>query len=143
MPKHTILYAEDDLDDLHVFMQAIERYPDIEVLHFFNGVELLQYTQDISSSHDLPCLVVLDLNMPGMDGKETLIQLKKNKMFARLPIVLFTTSSSLVDKAFALQWDVDFVTKPLIYSDLERLVDRLAAICYYNHSNSLVSKKNQ
>ena len=134
MVKHTILYAEDDLDDIHVFNIAFAKYRDIEILHFFNGWELLSYINALPQGHAIPCLILLDINMPGMDGKETLVRLKKNKNVSFIPTVLLTTSSTQADKDFALKWDADFITKPLVYTDLEKLVDRLAALCQYKKS---------
>jgi DNA-binding response OmpR family regulator len=134
MVKHTIIYAEDDLDDIHVFNIAFAKYRDIEILHFFNGWELLSYINALPQGHAIPCLILLDINMPGMDGKETLVRLKKNKNVSFIPTVLLTTSSTQADKDFALKWDADFITKPLVYTDLEKFVDRLAALCQYKKS---------
>ena len=128
--KHTILYAEDDLDDLFIVKQAFELYDgDINIIHASNGFETLQHMADLEGKQRLPCLIVLDINMPGMDGRETLIQLKQHERFKKIPVVLFTTSSSSLDKAFAEKWGAKFITKPLVYAEMEKMVDTFIAYC--------------
>lgn len=128
--KHTILYAEDDLDDLFIVKQAFEIYDgDISILHASNGFETMQVMKDLETKEKLPCLIILDINMPGMDGRETLIQLKQHDRYKTIPVVLFTTSSSSLDKAFADKWGAKFITKPLVYAEMEKMVDTFIAFC--------------
>jgi CheY-like chemotaxis protein len=119
--KHTILYAEDDLDDLMMVRQAFEPHDHIEVLHAANGIEALEHLQNLQNEDTQPCLVILDINMPKMDGRETLEQMKNNEALRNIPVVLFSTSSSRQDKQFAEKWGVELITKPLHYSDLEHI----------------------
>jgi CheY-like chemotaxis protein len=126
MSQVKILYAEDDADDLLLFQEAFESHPDVEVVPFENGAELLQCLETTDS---LPCLVILDLNMPQLDGRETLVRIRKRREWSHIPVLIFTTSNSAIDKKFALQWDVDLVTKPLLFSDMTQLADKMVAIC--------------
>ncbi len=129
-PKHTILYAEDDTDDLFMVQQAFQQYDGaVDLLHAHDGYETLQKLNACKERHSLPCLVILDINMPGMDGKDTLVRLKQSEDFNGIPIVLFTTSSSDGDKAFAEKWGAKFITKPLIYSELEQLAQTFLNLC--------------
>lgn len=128
--KHTILYAEDDLDDLFMIRQAFDQYDGTtEIHHANNGFEALQILNEGRVDHQLPCLIILDINMPGMDGRETLIRIKQSEDFKNIPVVLFTTSSSEVDKLFARKWKAEFITKPLIYSELENLARHFLCLC--------------
>ena len=69
--KHTILYAEDDLDDLFMIRQAFEQFDSsTEILHVNDGFEALEQLKKARENHQLPCLIILDINMPGMSGLE-------------------------------------------------------------------------
>lgn len=133
--KHTIVYAEDDLDDLFIVKQAFEIYDgDFAILHAANGFDAMQLLEAQLQQNSLPCLIVLDINMPGMDGRETLVQIKQHEHFKNIPVVLFTTSSSSLDKEFAHKWGAKFITKPLVYSEMEQMVQTFLDLCSYRIS---------
>jgi DNA-binding response OmpR family regulator len=126
--KHFILYAEDDPDDLFFVKEAFERYDrNIELLHAGNGLEALQKLNKMAEA--LPCLIILDINMPGLNGKDALIRIKQSEIFSRIPVVLFSTSSSDGDRVFALKWGAELITKPLHYSDLEKVAENFITRC--------------
>jgi CheY-like chemotaxis protein len=75
--------------------------------------------------------------MPGMDGRETLVRIRQTETFCKIPVVLFTTSSSDGDKSFASQWGAHFITKPQVYSELEILANRFLNLCESNVTVSL------
>lgn len=128
--KHAILYAEDDQDDVFMVKQAFEQFTGVADLHHVkNGFEALQYLNEARIKEAFPCLIILDINMPGMDGKETLIRIKQSEDFKKIATVLFTTSSSDLDKAFARKWGAEFITKPLVYSELDDLAKRFLCMC--------------
>jgi CheY-like chemotaxis protein len=128
--KHTILYAEDDLDDLFLMRQAFEQFDSsIQLFHANNGLEALEQLNKAKDNGSLPCLVILDINMPGMNGRETLIRIRQSENLKTIPVVLFTTSSSELDKAFAKKWGAEFITKPLIYSELRHLAELFVSLC--------------
>jgi CheY-like chemotaxis protein len=128
--KHTILYAEDDVDDLFMVQQALEKYDkSIELIHATNGFEALRQLDSAKANGGLPCLTILDINMPGMDGKEALIRIRQSETLKNMVVVLFTTSSSDGDKAFARKWNAQFITKPLVYSELEELANTFLNLC--------------
>lgn len=128
--KHTILYAEDDLDDLFMIRQAFEQFDGVtQLLHASNGFEALEQLKKLKTEKHLPCLIILDINMPGMNGREALIRIRQSEDFKDIPVVLFTTSSSELDKAFARKWNAEFITKPLVYSELEELAKHFSSLC--------------
>lgn len=128
--NHAILYAEDDQDDLFMVKQAFEQYDsNVELHHASNGFGALQYLNEARITHQLPCLIILDINMPGMDGRETLIRIKQTEDLKNIPVVLFTTSSSDIDRVFARKWGAEFITKPLVFSELEELAKRFLSLC--------------
>ena len=79
-----------------------------------------------------PCLIILDINMPVMDGRQALSHIKCTEDYKDIPIVVFTTSNSTLDKSFALKWNADFITKPLQVRDLEALAQDFAKRCREN-----------
>lgn len=127
---HTILYAEDDHDDLFMVRQAFEKFEEqVTLLHANDGFDALEQLRQAEIRKASPCLIILDINMPGMDGKETLVHLKQSDRYKKIPVVLFTTSSSDGDKAFAQKWGAQFVTKPLVFSELEKLAETFLNLC--------------
>jgi CheY-like chemotaxis protein len=130
--KHTILYAEDDADDLFIVQQAFEKHHgEINVVHAYNGFEAMEYLNQSEVAGSLPCLIILDMNMPGMDGRETLIRIKQSETLKDIPVVIFTTSSSQHDKSFAEKWGAEFITKPLVFSELEELAKSFVSLCNF------------
>jgi CheY-like chemotaxis protein len=132
---HTILYAEDDHDDLLFVKEAFELYDDhISLYHAENGFQALLQLQEMEKANTLPCLVIFDINMPGMNGKEALMRIKQTDRLKNIPAVLFTTSSSENDKKFAENWGAVFITKPLLYAELEKLAKQFLDLCTSNVS---------
>jgi CheY-like chemotaxis protein len=101
----------------------------IELLHAANGFETLEQLNQAKFNKKLPCLIILDINMPGMNGREALIRIRQSEDFKDIPVVLFTTSSSELDRSFAKKWAAEFITKPLVYLELEELVKQFLLLC--------------
>src|SRR5215218_2956177 len=138
---HTIFYAEDDLDDLFIVKQAFQTYDGtVKIIHANNGLEALEVLQDLNENDTLPCLILLDINMPGMDGRETLIRIKQHERLKHIPAAMFSTSSSSLDKEFAAKWNARFFTKPLVYSEMEKMVDTFVSICEHSMTTARVEK---
>jgi CheY-like chemotaxis protein len=128
--KHIILYAEDDPDDVLIVKQAFEHFDEtIEVIDQPDGHHALRCLEELNRSGLLPCLIILDMNMPAMNGREALIKIRTSPEFRHIPVVIFTTSSSKMDQDFVAQWNADFITKPVLYSDLERLARNFVERC--------------
>src|SRR5215204_6039175 len=99
--KHTIVYAEDDLDDLFIVKQAFEQHDHIEVVHAPDGKKVLLTLEEMLQENFYPCLVILDINMPVMNGREALQKIRQHPQLSNLSVVLFSTSNSPVDAEFA------------------------------------------
>ena len=127
--KHTIFWADDDNDDLEMFREILEAYAsDHQVVEFGNGMELLNFL-NTQEEADHPCLIVLDLNMPVMGGREALASLKDDEDLKHIPVAVFTTSNSHVDRNFCERYNVEMFTKPPSYSQLKSAVERLVDLC--------------
>ena len=79
MDKRKLLLAEDDEDDRMLFSDFLQDRNDFELVHSCeNGMEVIEYLDAIEDVAGLPNLVVLDQNMPKMNGSQTLLSLKKH-----------------------------------------------------------------
>ncbi|MCW3075341.1 MAG: response regulator [Flaviaesturariibacter sp.] len=128
--KHLILYADDDIDDLELVCEAFEQYSDnVEIRTFRDGGQILSYIEQMGDRNPKPCLIILDINMPVINGKDVLKKLRTIKRFDEVPAVLFTTSSMPVDKEFAEKHKAGFITKPLNAKQMERISDQFIEHC--------------
>lgn len=129
--RHTILYAEDDEDDVFMIKKAFESHDHIQIVHAGNGLDALSILREMVQQKMSPCLIILDINMPVLDGKETLARIKQDERTSKIPIVLFSTSSSQGDQQFAKKWGVELFTKPLNYGDLEEIARMFVNRCNF------------
>jgi CheY-like chemotaxis protein len=129
-PKNLVLYADDDPDDLQLVREAFSKYAsNVEVLTVSDGLEALSYLKGLSQDDPSPCLVILDINMPRLNGRETLKQLRKLDRYGDVPVILFTTSSLPVDKDFAITHKAGFISKPLNARQMDVITDQFIEHC--------------
>jgi CheY-like chemotaxis protein len=122
--KPVILYAEDDLDDFDALKGALAQLSDKYELRWAkNGEEVVNYLNDPENIY--PSLVVLDLNMPIMDGKQTLLWLKGHSEHQDIPVMVFTTSSREEDVKLCQSHKCTFFRKPTLYRDLLHIVQTM------------------
>ncbi len=116
--KGTVLLVDDSKALLGLISNILtaEGY---NVISTFSGAEAIQV-----ATEQIPDLVLLDRNMPDMDGIEVCIQLKKDKKTARIPIVFLTGTSSVeaIVEGFKMG-AVDYITKPFQREELLARVD--------------------
>lgn len=129
-PRHIVLYADDDIDDLQLVKEALDQYAsNVDVVTVRDGVEAVDYLQSLSDLDPSPCLIILDINMPRMDGKQALKQIRKIERLENIPVVLFTTSSMPLDRSFAEQYNAGFFTKPIDVRQMEAIADKFIEHC--------------
>ena len=133
--NYSILYVDDDVDDLFLISEAFEKFTDdLTVVHAENGVEGLKTLEKMEEN--LPCLVIIDINMPIMDGKEMIVKLRTHSQFKNLPVIMFSTSGSEKDKQFAEDNDAEFISKPASYTELKSLVRQFVNKCRFDVKNT-------
>jgi CheY-like chemotaxis protein len=126
MAKHTILWADDDYDDLQMMRDIlIKTKRDYEIVEVHNGREALEYLKKANEESNLPSLVILDINMPVLDGKETLSIIKNTEDYNAISVVVFTTSESELDKLYCKKFNTEMVTKPPTFNTLSAALERL------------------
>jgi CheY-like chemotaxis protein len=129
-----ILIADDDADDRMFLEQALRQngYTH-EIRSVENGEELLDYLNHrgayTAATAPRPTLLILDLNMPRMNGFQALAAIKESPSMRRLPVVVMSTSSADEDVVRSYNLGVNsFVIKPFNYN---RLVEVIAALKAY------------
>jgi CheY-like chemotaxis protein len=130
MKKHTILWADDDPDDLALMREALQQTDQrFELVEAHNGRKALDYLDLVKHQKDFPCLIVLDLNMPVLNGRDTLAIIKSEEEYHSIPVVVFTTSGNEADRAFCSRFGVDMLTKPPSFEGLKQVAQKIVSLC--------------
>jgi len=132
----TILICDDDEDDRMLTQQALEQAHISNALRFVeDGEQLLDYLYQRgefsgeTGKAPRPGLILLDLNMPKMDGREALQVIKADPTLCAIPVVVLTTSKLDADIIRSYQLGVNsFITKPMSFSGL---VEAMSALGRY------------
>ena len=126
-----ILIAEDDADDRLMINEAfMENNMPAGIVFFENGAELLEYLYSYEEGLErtLPDLILLDLNMPKMDGKTVLSKLKLHKSYKEIPVIILTTSRSKEEETSVLGMGASgFYTKPSSFTELVNITASIAS----------------
>lgn len=130
MKLPVLLIAEDDADDRMIIKDALnEANPNVNTKFVHDGEQLIQYLENqlnIEGSSNLPSIIILDLNMPKIDGREALKFVKEHPVFKSIPTLVLTTSKATEDIQNTYKIGVNsFVTKPASYSEMVQLVGKL------------------
>lgn len=107
----TVFYADDDPEDCDLFREALNQVdPDLKSVIAKNGREALNYLQSTST---LPNYIFLDINMPLIDGKKCLIEIKKDPRLKEIPVIMYSTTSDTHEiREYYKLGAHDFLIKP-------------------------------
>jgi len=129
---HSILLAEDSPEDARLILNALQPAITEEMVALCgDGVEALDYlfarnAHAGRAGEELPCVALLDLNLPKVNGLEVLRELRENPRTRLLPVVILSASSEQRDvRAAALLGANSYVRKPLDYGRLRETVELL------------------
>ena len=118
-----ILIAEDDEDDRMFTKEAFdESLINHEIRFVDDGIQLLDYLKRRnkyanSATSPRPSIILLDLNMPKMDGREALREIKSDPKLRTIPVIILTTSKSEQDILKTYDLGVNcFITKPVSFT---------------------------
>ncbi|UCH72779.1 MAG: response regulator [Rhodospirillales bacterium] len=138
----TILVAEDDADDRLLLQDAFKESSLNNELRFVeNGEQLLDYLRrkgEYANPGEAPVagLILLDLNMPKIDGREALNIIKNDAVLRSIPVVVLTTSAEEDDVFFAYRLGVSsYISKPVTFEGLVNVVKVIDA--YWNDTVEL------
>lgn len=119
-----LLIEDDQVDALTIKRALTELGIDSQVIHMTNGVDALDYLTANAST--LPRLILLDLNMPRMNGIEFLRELKADPDLMHIPVVVLTTSKEEQDITGTFQYGVaGYMIKPLDYSQFVNVIQAI------------------
>jgi CheY-like chemotaxis protein len=128
----TVLLADDDEDDCLLVKEAFAENRLRSDLRFVSdGAQLMDYLRRRNRFSDpeispCPALILLDLNMPRMDGREVLREIKADPRLRRIPVVVLTTSQEQRD--IVRSYDLgasSFITKPVTFHELVDIIRSL------------------
>lgn len=125
-----ILVGEDDIDDQEVLQEVFSDINNSYELKFINnGRKVISFLKNLKDG-EMPCLIVLDYNMPELNGEEILKNLKKEARYKGVPKILWSTSESSANKTKCLELGAsDFIVKPSKIKDLEKIAKYMLSFC--------------
>ena len=132
-----IVVADDDLDDQEMIKTAFKKTnEEFEVVPVYNGLQLMDYLfkrESYKHITETPDLIILDLNMPIMDGFEVLEEVRNVAELKVIPIYILSTSWQDRDKQKAISMGArGFYTKPVSMNELKRIFDEVCSVAF-NH----------
>lgn len=130
LPSKFILLGEDDPDDQEMLTDAFSSIDRSFVLLFVNnGKDVLSALEKLRDDQ-MPCLIVLDYNMPGLNGEEILQEIAENPRYKEVPKIMWSTSGSEKFKKKCLELGaLDYVIKPANFGDLKKIAEYMLSLC--------------
>src|SRR5580693_1851460 len=135
-----IFIVDDDPDDRQIILDAfLEMNPLIDYVFIENAENLLQALY--SDESEYPALILLDLNMPGMLGLQALREIRNNKKFSQIPIIVLTTSTLHQDRKASYELGAScFLRKPDTFGELVDITGSIVKL--WLHDDLLSPEKN-
>lgn len=124
-----IIVVDDDREDQLIMAEYFnEMGLEARVKFFDNGEVTINYLEGYKDDSTLPQLIVLDLNMPVLNGTQTLLHLKRDARYKHIPVIIFSTSENEDERRKCLSFGaVDYLVKPMSYEEGEAIVKRFAS----------------
>ncbi len=131
-PHDPVLIVEDGEDDYFLTQRAFSKAGiKNPLIRCADGQDALDFLRrdgaHVGSRAAMPCIVLLDLNMPGLDGREVLAEMKADPKLRKIPVIVLTTSTHHedVETCYALGAN-SYLRKPLAARTFFDMIDRLA-----------------
>ena len=125
-----ILLGEDDIDDQELLKEVFQSIDEsFGIVPINNGKKLISYLSNLHD-HSLPCVLILDYNMPELNGAQILEILKTQKRFDNIPKIIWSTSNSSDCKALCLKNGADdYIVKPSNMAHLVEVAKHMLSFC--------------
>lgn len=129
-PSRFLLLGEDDADDREMLKDVFNSIDTAFILFFVNnGGEIMSALEKLRDDQ-MPCLIVLDYNMPGLNAADILRELSINERYKNIPKVVWSTAGSEKFRSVCLELGaLDYVIKPNNVTDLERIARYMLSLC--------------
>jgi len=127
-----VLLIEDDVDDQELLVEAFEAHAaEVTVETATNGKKAVTHLDGLTRA-ELPCLIVLDYNLPEADGAQVLEMLCSNPRYSTIPIVMWSTSNSPMYRQTCLDLGAKaFFVKPNDIKGIQELADEMLSFCTF------------
>ena len=123
-----ILMGEDDADDEELLKEVFFTIDQSLELHFYNSGSKL--VSSLNQMDKMPCLIILDYNMPALNGAEILEELAKDNRYAKIPKIIWSTSGSETYKSKCLQLGAsEYIIKPTSVKELSEVARYMLSFC--------------
>ena len=126
-----ILMVEDDPGDVRLTREALKNNKMHIIMHDVpDGIEAMAFLRKEGPYDHMsrPDLILLDLNMPRMDGREVLAELKNDTTLSRIPVIVMTTANGEEDIVAAYDMNANcFITKPVGWKKYMKVVRLIKA----------------
>ena len=125
-----VLLVEDNEDDVLITRKGFEQAKlAVNLHHVENGMECMSFLRKEGKHNDAPTpdLILLDLNMPGMDGREVLAEIVADDELRKLCVVILTTSDAERDllDMYKLRCS-SYITKPVDFAQFQRVIEQIS-----------------
>ena len=119
-----ILYVDDDSDDCYFLSTSLsEAGAAADLVCATDADEAIHYL-DSADASNLPALIILDLNMPKRDGRQTLSYIKAQPRLSNIPVIIFSTSENKLDQeACTLLGATSYYKKPFHYDGYKQIIN--------------------
>jgi CheY-like chemotaxis protein len=121
-----IALIEDDEDDIHMLQECFKKYNLIEIRNFLSSQDFLDTSLNESS---LPCLLVIDLNLPDIRGIDLIDRIKAIPVLADVPIIIYTTIYSRTEKITCEDLNIRLLKKPDTVVEWDNIALMMAQHC--------------
>jgi CheY-like chemotaxis protein len=143
--KEPLLVVEDSNEDFKMLQRLMQRF-DVKnpICRCTNADEAWEFLQRIGETnhpetYTKPSVILLDLNLPGIDGRDILSKIKQDIKFREIPVVIFTTSSNPSDIELCYQKGANgYLIKPMDAEELKKIVQ--AFVEYWLEVNIIPTK---
>ena len=129
MKKNDILVVDDDREDHLILLEYFGGEGlDNSVFFIDNGQKAIEYLESVQEADALPRLIILDLNMPILNGTQTLLRIKQSVDHKHIPVIIYSTSENETERRKCLSLGaVDYVVKPMTYDEGLLMVRKFAS----------------
>ena len=127
MNQLSILLVEDDPDDIELMQEALKNEKiDYSMKILGEGNTVLPY---LEACKNFPNIILLELNIPKLHGREVLKLLKRSEKFKKIPVAVLTTASSPRERELCIELGADrFITKPATVDGFTQTVEAIVAV---------------
>jgi CheY-like chemotaxis protein len=123
-----IVYVDDDEDDRFIFSQSFEVVEGYRLVAVESGKALFQLLHRMQEK-GMPCLIVCDMNMPQQNGVDVLRELRQERAYDGIPIVMFTTSKNPAEARQCADLGAEVEVKPADMEEFEVVAEKLLRHC--------------